>query len=170
MLVIFSYLDSYSRRAVSLTCKRWNTLLKDAGLFRLLREQNLTNCKKFLMNTFTRFEKARAMIKWLNDTTNQTTEFWDIFFKSIPTEQNVDLSVSTSVDMHQLTWRAEGSPNVFIHNMVDFFWNVGAPELEIDRLNNIGALINPPKIGVWIDVSDKGGLDGGWFFPVKKYH
>jgi len=168
MLCIFSYLDSYSRRAVSLTCKRWNTLMKDPGLFRLLREMNLMNCKMFVLNAFSRFEKARGMIKWLNDTSNQTTEFWDIFFKSIPADQNVDLSVSTSVDMHQLTWRAEGSPNVFIQNMVDFFWNVGAPELEIDRLNNIGALINPPKIGVWIDVSDKGGLDGGWFFPVKK--
>ena len=50
--------------------------------------------------------------------------------------------------------------------MVDFFWNVGAPESEIDRLNDIGALINPVKIGSWIDMSAKGGMDGGWYFPV----
>jgi len=51
--------------------------------------------------------------------------------------------------------------------MVDFFWNVGAPESEIDRLNDVGALINPMKIGSWIDMSAKGGMDGGWFFPVE---
>lgn len=51
--------------------------------------------------------------------------------------------------------------------MVDFFWNVGAPESEIDRLNDVGALINPFKIGSWIDMSAKGGMDGGWFFPVE---
>jgi len=50
--------------------------------------------------------------------------------------------------------------------MVDFFWNVGAPESEIDRLNDVGALINPIKIGSWIDMSAKGGMDGGWYFPV----
>ena len=51
--------------------------------------------------------------------------------------------------------------------MVDFFWNVGAPESEIDRLNDVGALINPIKIGSWIDMSAKGGMDGGWYFPVE---
>ena len=50
--------------------------------------------------------------------------------------------------------------------MVDFFWNVGAPESEIDRLNDVGALINPIKIGSWIDMSAKGGMDGGWYFPI----
>jgi len=50
--------------------------------------------------------------------------------------------------------------------MVAFFWNVGAPESEIDRLNDVGALINPVRIGSWIDMSSKGGMDGGWFFPV----
>jgi len=47
-----------------------------------------------------------------------------------------------------------------------FFWNVGAPESEIDRLNDVGADINPIRIGSWIDMSAKGGMDGGWYFPV----
>jgi len=51
--------------------------------------------------------------------------------------------------------------------MVDFFWNVGAPDTEIDRLNDVGSDINPPVIGSWIDMSRKGGMDGGWFFPVE---
>mmetsp|Transcript_49157 Transcript_49157/g.123562 ORF Transcript_49157/g.123562 Transcript_49157/m.123562 type:complete len:248 (-) Transcript_49157:832-1575(-) len=68
--------------------------------------------------------------------------------------------------MKKLTWRTAGPQNVFIQKMVDFFWNVGAPESEIDRLNDVGALINPVKIGSWIDMSQKGGMDGGWYFPV----
>jgi len=50
--------------------------------------------------------------------------------------------------------------------MVDFFWNVGAPETEIDRLNDVGSDMNPASIGSWIDMSSSNGMDGGWFFPV----
>jgi len=74
--------------------------------------------------------------------------------------------VSVSVDLEKLTWRTSGPQHIFIQRMVDFFWNVGAPETEIDRLNDVGALINPTAIGSWIDMSAKGGMDGGWFFPV----
>jgi len=55
--------------------------------------------------------------------------------------------------MEKLTWRSSGPQNIFIQKMVDFFWNVGAPETEIDRLNDVGALINPIQIGSWIDMS-----------------
>jgi len=44
---------------------------------------------------------------------------------------------------------------------------VGAPESEIDKLDFIGQVVNPTVIGSWIRTSDKGGLDGGWFFPVE---
>jgi hypothetical protein len=99
-------------------------------------------------------------------------EFWQIWSESIPpledlvAGQVIDYTVSASADIQKLTWRTSGPQNVFIQKMVDFFWNVGAPESEIDRLNDVGALINPAKIGSWIDMSAKGGMDGGWFFPV----
>ncbi len=100
-------------------------------------------------------------------------EFWQIWFDSIPPRDEltpgamgIDFTVSTSANMQKLTWRCGGPQNIFIQKMVDFFWNVGAPESEIDRLNDVGALINPYKIGSWIDMSQKGGMDGGWFFPV----
>jgi len=100
-------------------------------------------------------------------------EFWQIWSESIPPGEDlsagmtIDYRVATSADMQKLQWRVAGPQNIFIQKMVDFFWNVGAPESEIDRLNDVGALINPVKIGSWIDMSAKGGMDGGWYFPVE---
>lgn len=65
----------------------------------------------------------------------------------------ISFQVATSADTEKLTWRSSGPQNIFIQKMVDFFWNVGAPETEIDRLNDVGALINPIQIGSWIDMS-----------------
>jgi len=79
----------------------------------------------------------------------------------------MDFQVAISADLNKLTWRVGGPQGSFIQKMVDFFWNVGAPEVEIDRLNEVGALLNPDRIGSWIDMSAKGGMDGGWFFPIK---
>ena len=51
-----------------------------------------------------------------------------------------------------------------IQQLVDFFYIVGAPEEEIEKLNIVGEKINPDKIGSWINVSELGGIDGGWCF------
>lgn len=119
-----------------------------------------------------RLTVAKGVVPFLKDEESKVLEFWEIWSQSIPprTELSQGLSieflVSISADMQKLTWRTHGPQNLFIQRMVDFFWNVGAPELEIDRLNDVGALINPVKIGSWIDMSAKGGMDGGWYFPV----
>ncbi|GAM28824.1 hypothetical protein SAMD00019534_120000 [Acytostelium subglobosum LB1] len=116
---------------------------------------------------------AKATIPFLrDDDSNKVLEFWQIWSESIPPQvdlqggNSIEFHVATSIDMQKLTWRTAGPQSIFIQKMVDFFWNVGAPETEIDRLNDVGALINPVKIGSWIDMSDKGGMDGGWYFPV----
>jgi len=115
---------------------------------------------------------AKQQVPWLKDEQSKVLEFWQIWSESIPYRNDlmpgmsVDFTVATSADMQKLTWRTSGPQNIFIQKMVDFFWNVGAPESEIDRLNDVGALINPVRIGSWIDMSSKGGMDGGWFFPV----
>jgi hypothetical protein len=75
-----------------------------------------------------------------------------------------------------------------IQQLVDFFYIVGAPEevfvfwkknsflllsdslhekKEIEKLNVVGESINPDRIGSWINVSEKGGIDGGWCFTVR---
>lgn len=116
--------------------------------------------------------KAKEVIPFLQDEDSKVLEFWQIWSESIPPRDElqpgltIEYHVSTSANMQKLTWRTAGPQNIFIQKMVDFFWNVGAPESEIDRLNDVGALINPIKIGSWIDMSAKGGMDGGWYFPV----
>jgi len=93
-------------------------------------------------------------------------EFWEIWQDSIP--DDIDMfRVAVSLDLSQISWRCIGPQNKLIQKMVDFFWNVGAPETEIDRLNDVGTLINPLVIGSWIDMSAKGGMDGGWYFPCE---
>jgi len=115
---------------------------------------------------------AKHQISFLKDEESKVLEFWQIWSESVPAKEDlspgmaIDFTVATSADMQKLTWRTSGPQNIFIQKMVDFFWNVGAPESEIDRLNDVGALINPVRIGSWIDMSSKGGMDGGWFFPV----
>jgi len=120
-----------------------------------------------------RLALAKGSVKFLQDEDSKVLEFWQIWSDSIPLRDDlasgmvIDFTVAISADMQKLTWRTGGPQNIFIQKMVDFFWNVGAPESEIDRLNDVGALINPVKIGSWIDMSAKGGMDGGWFFPVE---
>jgi len=99
-------------------------------------------------------------------------DFWTIWADSIPPANELDegaivFEVSTSADMDKLSWRCSGPQSIFIQRMVDFFWNVGAPESEIDRLNDVGSDVNPTAIGSWIDMSSSNGMDGGWFFPVE---
>jgi len=121
----------------------------------------------------TQLSLAKGCIPFLQEEESKVLEFWQIWSESIPSGDDlgagmsIDFHVFTSASMQKLTWRTAGPQNIFIQRMVDFFWNVGAPESEIDRLNDVGALINPVKIGSWIDMSGKGGMDGGWFFPVE---
>jgi len=120
-----------------------------------------------------RLAAAKNCIPYLMEETSKVLEFWQIWTESVPLLSDlqpgntIEFHVATSAEMQKLTWRTAGPQNIFIQKMVDFFWNVGAPESEIDRLNDVGALINPVKIGSWIDMSAKGGMDGGWFFPVE---
>lgn len=122
-------------------------------------------------------EAARDLIPYLQPGQEGTEEgriyeFWEIWSESIPSKSELEegsiiFEVSASADLEKLSWRSSGPQHIFIQKMVDFFWNVGAPETEIDRLNDVGSDINPPVIGSWIDMSGKGGMDGGWFFPVE---
>jgi hypothetical protein len=116
----------------------------------------------------TRYSNVKDVIPFMQDESSKVLEFWRIWFESVPNETSsvIDYTLVVSCDIQELSWRACGPQNIFIQTMVDFFWNVGAPETEIDRLNDFGALVNPTSIGYWINMSNTGGMDGGWFFPV----
>ena len=121
---------------------------------------------------FSKLNAAKDCIGFLQEKDSKVFEFWKIWTSSIPPKeeliggQSMGVTISASSDLEKISWRTAGPQNIFIQRMVDFFWNVGAPEPEIDRLNDVGASINPTRIGSWIDMSAKGGMDGGWFFPV----
>jgi len=115
--------------------------------------------------------KIRSEVTFLESEESKVFEFFKIWTESIPTRQElshqstITYDLCLSGDMEKLSWKVSGPQYLFIQKMVDFFWNVGAPDTEIDRLNEIGSLINPLVIGSWVDMSAKGGMDGGWFFP-----
>jgi len=68
-----------------------------------------------------------------------------------------------SATLDKATFYADGQQTHFIQKMADFFWDVGASESEIDRLNHVGGSINPLRVGYWIELSNKGGMDGGGY-------
>jgi len=117
-----------------------------------------------------RLEVAKNGIAFLRDDQRMLGEFWTLWAESIPPPDpgyplpTFDVCISAGMD--KVSWRMCGPQSSLIQRMVDFFWNVGAPESEIDRLGDVGGSINPVIIGTWIDISDKGGMDGGWLFPV----
>jgi len=109
---------------------------------------------------------SREAIAWMKKD-EKVGEFWQIWLESMPpSTDDIEFDVSSSLSMEKLGWRSSGPQSIFIQRMVDFFFDVGASENEIDRLNTLGALMEPSKIGPWIEMSDKQGMDGGWFFPV----
>jgi len=127
--------------------------------------------------TTEQIEKLKDLIPFLSrlskEEDSKIIEFHQLWTESFPDmerqqwiEKNRQFRLFLSADFTQISWYIGGVQAEFIQGLVDFFWNVGAPETEIDRLNDLGGLMNPEMVGSWIDMSEKGGMDGGWFFPV----
>jgi len=118
----------------------------------------------------------KELIPFLKEegTDSKILEFHQIWLESFPemkrqlwAQKKRQFKMFVSSDFLQVSWYMGGVQAEFIQGMVDFFWNVGAPESEIDKLNDVGAICNPLMVGSWIDMSKKGGMDGGWYFPVE---
>jgi len=181
LTVMLALLDAASLSAINRTSKRMHGLARAVNAMhqravarrrqlqlQLLQSGNVDKGPRAL------FKGAKQSLDWLRSA-SQVSDFWEIFVATIPAmpaaevganaSGNIGFEVCASMDLQKTTWRADGPQHLFITPMVDFFVRVGAPEAEIERLNTFGALVRPPRIGFWIDVSSKGGLDGGWFFP-----
>ena len=115
-------------------------------------------------------KSVKGLVPWLVDDSSSVAEFWKYWMDSTPSTDTLELGQTiqfmlvVSANTDKLSWRVYGAQIALIQNMVDFFWNVGAPDEEIDHLNNLGCQINPTEIGSWIDMSVMNGMDGGWFF------
>jgi len=125
--------------------------------------------------TIDQVSALKEIIPFLKEegTDSKILEFHQIWLESFPemkrqlwAQKKRQFKLFVSSDFLQISWYMGGVQAEFIQGMVDFFWNVGAPEIEIDRLNDVGAVCNPLMVGSWIDMSKKGGMDGGWYFPV----
>jgi hypothetical protein len=81
-------------------------------------------------------------------------EFWNIWVDSVPEVSelppftSLDIQIATSASMQKMAWRIAGPQGALVQKMVDFFWGVGSPEMEIDRLNDVGGFMLPAVIGL----------------------
>ncbi len=179
LLLVCMYLDMRSLISVDRVCRRFHALARQANEMHgraTERARRVKGSSARALGARQRFQAAKQLVDWLA-ANSQVSDFWDIFTATVPPlppvaagsalddSSSVQFEVAASMDLQKTTWRAEGPQHLFITPMVDFFVRVGAPDSEIERLNNFGATIRPPRIGFWIDVSNKGGLDGGWYFP-----
>jgi len=124
------------------------------------------------MDSTTKMITAHGVFPYLTQGTKMES-FWDAWLSSLPPLLELDqgksmhYSIITSITMDNTIWRVCGPQSVFAAKIVQFFWNMGSPMSEVDRLNDVGALINPRDIGSWIQTSAMGGMDGGWVFPAE---
>lgn len=78
---------------------------------------------------------SRALCFFACVSTHHSIVFLTCFFLS--RGMFMEFHVAVSADLQKLTWRTAGPQNVFIQRMVDFFWNVGAPESEVPLLYSL---------------------------------
>eukprot|EP01087_Luapelamoeba_hula_P022995 TRINITY_DN8386_c0_g1_i1.p1 TRINITY_DN8386_c0_g1~~TRINITY_DN8386_c0_g1_i1.p1 ORF type:complete len:525 (-),score=108.81 TRINITY_DN8386_c0_g1_i1:639-2213(-) len=192
MVLIFSWCSPRDLAQAACANKQWKALTGDDLVWRKLFERlpgapvdNKKSelswkeyYKEYQSNVDVSLEvltSLKNIIPFLREegTDSKILEFHQIWTESFPDirpplwgQKKRQLKLFVSSDFLQISWYMGGTQAEFIQGMVDFFWNVGAPESEIDKLNDVGALCNPSVVGSWIDMSKKGGMDGGWFFPV----
>ena len=114
-------------------------------------------------------KKAHHFIPFLDeDSASRPNQFLNVWFESIPLNYEIskmESILAVSSNLMKLQWSVYGPQHYFIQKMVDFFWNVGVTQEQLDILNGIGERINPVIIGQWIGLSHIHGMDGGWYFP-----
>jgi len=86
--------------------------------------------------------------------------FWKMWMQSLSVGIE-EIQISVSSDLHQIHWESSGTQSL-LEPMTKFFIDVGAPSSETDFLHSTVFGIHPHNIGSWIDVSSRGGMDGGW--------
>lgn len=83
-------------------------------------------------------------------------EFWNLWYNTVSQQLSEDATCdimfdfSYSEDFNKLYWNSAGPQYLMIQQLVDFFYIVGAPEEEIEKLNVVGESINPGLLIVFV--------------------
>lgn len=81
-------------------------------------------------------------------------------------DSGIEYEVSVTGKGDRLTWRASGLPQDFIPVMNDYWHDVGASDLELEKLQIVGKNLLPDIFGSWIEATES-GIDTGWYFPLE---
>ncbi|BFU20662.1 hypothetical protein EHI8A_032220 [Entamoeba histolytica HM-1:IMSS-B] len=110
--------------------------------------------------------KLKNRIKWLNS--GQVASLLECALTALPEDtKSVDFCAVVSSDCNSIDFRFAGEQVPMLQSVVDTFWAVGTPPSEIERLNNIGIKVDPRNLGLWLNISERGGMDGGWFMLTE---
>ncbi|KAL7718382.1 PH domain-containing protein [Entamoeba marina] len=103
---------------------------------------------------------------WLN--IGQTATLLEIARTSLPQQtSDMEFSVCVNSSCNSLGLRMVGPQSSLTQSVVDTFWSVGTAPSEFERLNMIGIKMDPLSVGLWLDLSEKGGMDGGWYMLTE---
>eukprot|EP00026_Physarum_polycephalum_P010588 Phypoly_transcript_10755.p1 GENE.Phypoly_transcript_10755~~Phypoly_transcript_10755.p1 ORF type:complete len:406 (+),score=59.06 Phypoly_transcript_10755:45-1262(+) len=128
----------------------------------IIRPKDLNSRTAFAKSILSRLPECCS---FLLDKGTKVRSYWEVWFEHLPElDEKVDVRIATSASMEKLALRLRGPQVAVVQKFVDFFWFAGSPETEIDRLGDIGAFLNIPTMGLNAEISEKGGMDGGWFF------
>eukprot|EP00026_Physarum_polycephalum_P010143 Phypoly_transcript_10295.p1 GENE.Phypoly_transcript_10295~~Phypoly_transcript_10295.p1 ORF type:complete len:308 (+),score=47.83 Phypoly_transcript_10295:130-1053(+) len=98
-------------------------------------------------------------------------EIFDVWIKSLPdpayvARRDLKLQIATSASAQKLTFRAAAPQAHMVEKIIDFIYVVGSSDMQIDRLNDIGTVIDPRIAGPWLEITEQ-GTNNGWCFPVQ---
>ena len=93
---------------------------------------------------------------------------YDVLGTTLPKKAELmDFAVTVSADADKIGLRVAGRQAEMVQAVVDTFWALDSPQSEIVRMNDVGVKVDPEVIGLWLDLSGRGGMDGGWFFHTN---
>ncbi|ELP88153.1 hypothetical protein EIN_223660 [Entamoeba invadens IP1] len=135
--------------------KREDTLIDEHSLFKMANSFTTGNATDNIL-------VLRSKVQWLNN--GQIASLLECAVTALPEDKTtIDFSVSINSDLSAVGLRFAGEQGPMLQSVVDTFWAVGTPASEIERLNLTGVRIDPKNLGMWLDLSKRGGMDGGWF-------
>eukprot|EP00007_Cunea_sp_BSH-02190019_P010113 CAMPEP_0174235530 /NCGR_PEP_ID=MMETSP0417-20130205/4938_1 /TAXON_ID=242541 /ORGANISM="Mayorella sp, Strain BSH-02190019" /LENGTH=1142 /DNA_ID=CAMNT_0015314039 /DNA_START=134 /DNA_END=3566 /DNA_ORIENTATION=- len=97
--------------------------------------------------------RGRSIQEWFRNIPQQHHQAWN---------EKVDFSLALSADRQRTGFKITG-PTPLILRHADVFFAT----LPMVRLAEIVALFDSPTLGLWINTSSAGGLDGGWSLRQK---